>query len=69
MPIVSHSLIVSREHIATLIGLCVRMLGSRRTSLELAVRPSGSRIFLAMLHVLSHFAMLLCRKVFAIWAY
>lgn len=69
MPIVSHSLIVSRERIATLIGLCIRMLGSRRTSLELAVRASGSRIFLVMLHVLSHFAMLPCRKVFAIWAH
>jgi hypothetical protein len=68
MPIVSHSMIVSRERIATLIGLFVRMLGSRPTSLELAVQASGSRAFLGILHVLSHFAMLLCRKLFVIWS-
>jgi hypothetical protein len=69
MPIVSHSTIVSRERIATLIGSFVRMFGSRRISLEFAARASGSRTSIVILHILLQFAMLLCRKLFAIGAY
>jgi hypothetical protein len=39
------------------------MFGTRRISLELSVRASGSRTFFAMLHILFNFAILLCSKL------
>jgi hypothetical protein len=61
--IVSHST-SCRASASRLTSACfVSMFGTRRTSLELSVRASGSRTLLAILHILFNFATLLCRKL------